>query len=82
MKIDKSSLMLKQFNFFLQLIDRKKFSNKNFTSSANVSYLIGKLKKSSFASSEIKISLNEKKFSHLFLQEKIQYELKIKILGK
>lgn len=56
MKIDKSSLMLKQFNFFLQLIDRKKFSNKNFVSSANVSYLIGKLKKSSSSSSEIKTS--------------------------
>lgn len=56
LKIDKSFLLLKQFNFFLQSIKKKKNSSKNFASSANVSNFIGKLKKSSYYNSEIKIS--------------------------
>jgi predicted dehydrogenase len=55
-KIDKPNLLLKQFNFFLELVKKKKISTENFASSSNVSYLIGKLKKSSSSNSEIKIS--------------------------
>ena len=54
-KVDKSSLLLNQLNNFLHSINQKKFSNKNFLSSVNVTRLIGKLKKSSLSNSEIKI---------------------------
>ena len=55
-KISKSSLLQKQFNFFIKSISKKKFNNKNFISSVCVLNLIDKLKQSSLSNSEIKIS--------------------------